>query len=303
MPEGEPLNPTLAVLTPSFGSDLELFRDLHRSVLEHAPPAVVHHVVVPGRDVAAFAQFGSPRCVVMDERELLPSHFLSTPTRYTINLRRPYPPIRNWILQQIIKLSAASQLEVDGVLLLDSDVALVRPFHVDELLPDGRARLYRKAGAVDSGLPRHVAWHDVARDLLGIERRSTPLADYVSSLMLWQPQVLRQLLTRVQQVAQRPWPDAIGARLHFSEWTLYGVYVDEFTVLPPSAVTDDDRCHNYWGSSPLTTAAALDFVSAIPGTALAMMISAKSRTPLEVRRMALSAADRSVRLEGPSSDA
>jgi hypothetical protein len=291
---------SLAVLTPSHGPDVELFRDLHASVLRNTPPSVVHHVLVPRRDLKVFSEFSGSRCVLVDEREVLPPGFLRTGTRWTINVRRPYPPIRNWILQQIIKLSAASLLRTDAVLLVDSDVAVVRPFEADDVWSPHGPRTYRKPDAVDGRLPRHVLWHDAARDLLGTGRRATPLADYVSSFMLWKPSVLRDVLQRVEQVTHQPWPTAVGARLHFSEWTLYGVYVDEVLTPPTSAFTTDDRCHNYWDPHPLDATGAVDFAAGIPSSALAMMISAKSRTPLEVRRLALSAADAAVGPRAPS---
>ena len=45
-------------------------------------------------------------------------------------------------------------------------------------------------------------------------------------------------------------------------------------------------CHSYWDESPLDAAQATRFVQSLPAGDVALMISAKSRTPLDVRRAA-----------------
>ncbi len=42
----------LAVVTPTYRPDADLFAHLHRSVLEHTPADTVHHVVVPASAVS-----------------------------------------------------------------------------------------------------------------------------------------------------------------------------------------------------------------------------------------------------------
>ena len=66
----------LAVITPTFRGDAEIFADLHRSVLEFTPEDTVHYVVVPPRDRALFARYEGPRCRVWTSSELLPKRYL-----------------------------------------------------------------------------------------------------------------------------------------------------------------------------------------------------------------------------------
>ena len=49
----------LAVITPTWGPDVELFAELHRSVLEHTSDDTVHHLIVPASHKAKFARFSS----------------------------------------------------------------------------------------------------------------------------------------------------------------------------------------------------------------------------------------------------
>jgi hypothetical protein len=280
----------LAVITPSFGPDFPLCAALHASVLAHSPESVRHHIIVPPRDVPLFRQLDGPRAQIHAETDFLPSSFRSVPgLNYKVNLRRPVPPLRGWILQQIIKLAAAARADADVVVLVDSDIEFIRPFDAGTFHRDGVVRFYRKPDEVDDRLPRHVRWHRGSRSLLGLPPGSPPYPDYVSSLMAWDPAIVRRLLDHVGSVTGRRWTDAVGRQLHFSEWTLYGVFVDE--VLDREArsfSSDDPLCHAYWGEVPLDEGTLREFLAATGPDDIAVMVSAKSRTPVAVRRAGLS---------------
>jgi hypothetical protein len=289
------------VLTPCHGPDVELCRDLHRSVLELTPASTVHYLVVPSAQRSRFATFEGARCEVWAERALLPRRVvgmswvnpalqrlgaLAPSARLAaVNVRRPWPPVRGWIMQQILKLAATALLDADVVLLMDADVQLIRPVTASSFLEHGQLRLYRVDGGVHPGMSTHVAWHRTARRLLGLAEGAPPYPDYASSFMAWDPAVVRAVQHRVEQITGRPWVDAVGGTLSFSEWTLYGTFVDD--VLAPGArppATDRSGCHSYWDTSPLTGAAAARFVESTAESDLAAMISAKSGTPLDERR-------------------
>lgn len=278
----------LEVLTPSFGPDFELCAALHRSVLAHAPDSVRHRIIVPRADLPLFRRLAGPRAEIQDEAEFLPRSIRKLPGgRYSLNLRRPFPPLRGWILQQIIKLAAASRSTADVVLLVDSDIEFVRPFSAATYLRDGAVRLYRKPDEVDERLPRHVIWHDNARRLLGLPPAAPPYPDYVSSVLAWDPALVRQALARVGAATGRGWVEAIGSCLHFSEWTLYGVFAEHVAGTAATAFSTDPLCHAYWDETPLDEKSIVEFLAGIRPTDVAVMISAKSRTPLSLRQTAL----------------
>lgn len=281
---------SLAVVTPSYAPDAALFEQLHDSVLRWTPPGTVHHVLVPDRDLALFSAWAGPRLEVHTASELLPTAFRAVPrVNAWVNMRRPWPPVRGWVAQQILKLAAASTLDSDLVLLADSDVCLIRPVDHDTFLrPAGRAHFYALPDGVDERLPRHVLWHEVARRLLGLPQAPPPLHDYVSALTVWQPAVVRELLLRVETTGGRRWVDQVGACLHFSEFVLYGVFVDEILRRRGVAASPDMLCHSWWYEDrPLDPVAAREFVAAAAPTDVAVMISARSGTSLEARRSAL----------------
>jgi hypothetical protein len=282
----------MAVITPSFAPDFDLCVALNRSVLDNAPNTVQHHIIVPRSDLKLFGRLAAPRTHIRCEADFLPRTFIPAPfTNITVNLGRPFPPVRGWILQQVVKLATVAASEDDVVLVVDSDVEFVRPFTAETFVRDGRVRFYRKPDQIDERLPRHMIWHRVARALLGLQPVEPPFANYIpSSLVAWDPTIVRQMLARVTATTGRPWPTAIAGQLHFSEWTLYGVFLDEVSGAPANSFASEDQlCLCYWEPSPLNLDRAADFARSIRPTDVAAMISAKSRTPLAVREAAFAA--------------
>lgn len=281
----------LAVLTPSFRGDAGIFADLHRSVLEFTPDDTVHHVFVPERDRALFARYQGPRCRILTSRELLPRRYLRIGQGDSyVNLRRPWPPVRRWVMQQAIKIAAAAELDADVVVVADSDVVLVRPVTADRFHVGGQRSLFRlDDGVTVAGMERHVIWHRVARELFGLPAGPPPpLPDYVSSFNFWEPATVRELQRRITATTGRDWLDAFTSQLHVSEFMLYGVFVDEVLhATGPRPPADNTVCLNTWQRTPLDLDGALAFAELLEPDAVAMMISAKSNTPMDIRRAAI----------------
>lgn len=211
------------------------------------------------------------------------------PTRNIwVNFRRPFPPVRGWIAQQIVKIGVVAGLETDLVLLADSDLLFIRKIDPQLFAPSGELQLYRRPDAIDDSLPRHRIWHDVARKLLGLG--STPpgrLVDYVCWPCVWSPAIARQMIARIEKVMNVPWQTAVGSQLHFSEMILYGLFVDEILGKnSKTSSTDNMRCLRYYDEQPLTGTELRDFLGDIEDTDIAVMVSAKSRTDLNDRRLA-----------------
>ena len=108
----------------------------------------------------------------------------------------------------------------------------------------------------------------------------------MSPLFAWDRDVLNRMLRRVEQVTGRRWLEAVGKELHFSECTLYGVYADRFERAEHVALTAESLCHSNWDNFPLTAERAAAWLSSMGPHDVAYMISAKSHTPMSVRRAA-----------------
>lgn len=283
---------SLALITPSYAPDLELCLDLAKSVSRFTAADVSHYVLVADRDRAEFNKVAGGRTQVQDIRAYLPSTLLKIPfANCWLNLRHPFPPVRGWVTQQIVKLAAAAAMETDVVLLVDSDVMLIREVTAESFAPTGKLELFELPDGVDQTLPRHHLWHAAARRLLGLAAVQKPvLPDYICWPCAWSPDTVRAMLGRIEQVTGRPWATAIGAELHFSEMILYGVFVREVlgaVTTPP--ITTAMRCLNHSDESPLDEQALRQLLQNSTPEDLAIMVSAKSGTPLAVRRRVLSA--------------
>ena len=274
---------SLSIISPSYRNDLELCKDLHASLRRFGPKGVEHQVIVPRKDLSLFAGIGE----VHTAGEFLPRSFLAIPGNMWVNLKRPFPPVRGWITQQLIKIAAAAAAKTDVVLLVDSDLLFVRPFTGATFYQRGSARFYRSPDAIDERLPRHLLWHAVARRLLGLPPAPRPpLPDYICWPMAWDPNLVRGMIERVQQISGKPWPTVIGAELHFSEGILYGVYVDE--IVGGTPFTEQSMLSAaYSGEKPLDATTARAFMATLSAEDIAVMISAKSRTDLGISRQAL----------------
>lgn len=287
---------SIVVLTPSYLPDLAGFTRLHESILRFTDENVVHHAIVPRRDLEAFRSIGSFRLRVWPEAEFLPRGFIATDALAAlrrqipilppsincsaVNIRRPWPPLRGWILQQLLKLSAAPKLAADAVVIIDSDVVLVRPMPSDSYFRGDAVRLFEKPGAVTADLQRHLQWTRTAHTLLGLpwkDQESYP--DYVGGIVSWDPRIVEACLARIQEVSKTDWATAVTRHLHFSEFILYGTYLRHFgNQTERSFCEPSTRCHSYWSPLPLTDAAAAAFIGAYSDDDLAVHVQSNSGT-------------------------
>ncbi|WP_446664584.1 DUF6492 family protein [Flexivirga sp. B27] len=302
MTTGQAKEAALAIVTPTYSVDYDVFTQLRRSVERFAPPDTIHYLIVPEEDVALFSSFRGPNCVVWSARELLVSRIRLTPwlSRLSDRLprvpssarvvaiepRHPLPPVRGWILQQVLKLAAADRLSADTILVADSDVELIRPLQAETFRHDGHSVLLRRENAVTEELPDHVRWHRSARALLGLPAQAPPFHDYISAFVALDGDVVRRLRDHLEQRHGMSWQQVMARQLNLSEWTLYGVFADEVLGWrdQPERHRAQSLCHEYWGTVPMRTAAVSDFAEACRPDDVAMMISAKSRTSMPVRR-------------------
>lgn len=285
-----PGNKSVGIITPSYAPDLELCADLNASVMRYCDDAVVHHIVVPSRDMTKFLPLANPRTRIHSVDEFLPRSLRQIPgMNLWLNIRHPLPPVRGWIAQQIVKLSAAASIKTDIALLVDSDVALIRPVSSLIYAPDGELELFRVTDGVDDSLPRHRLWHDAARRLLGLPATHAHLLpDYICCPCPWSPLIVRAMFARIEQVTGLHWATAVGKELHFSEMILYGVYVEEILAKTRcTPVSANMHCLNSYDEVALSKRDFQQLLSSGRATDVAVMVSAKSGTPLDVRREAL----------------
>jgi hypothetical protein len=281
----------LVVLTPTYGPDLELCRDLNDSITRLGTN-VRHRIIASSADLSRIHDLGRGTTELQPREHLVPRYLIPAPRNMRVDVRRPWWPVRGWITQQIVKLEATASSTADLVLVVDSDLVFIRPFGKSAFLGADGPTLFRLPGAVHAGMPRHVEWHRVARVLLGLDPLpGLPLPDYVCWPCPWEPTVVRRMLGHIEDVHGRPWQRLVAAQRHFSEMVLYGVYVDE--ILSRSQVrstTARMKCLLHHDERPLDEAGIKALLARAAPDDVAVMISAKSGTDLAVRRRVLTRA-------------
>jgi hypothetical protein len=192
--------------------------------------------------------------------------------------------LRGWILQQIVKMALVRELDEDVALLIDSDVIVARPLTERHFRRDTAVRLYRLPNGLNTAMTRHLAWRCTAHELLRPPAEDTQLADYITPFATWSPKVLRQCLSRVEEQATMPWYEAVGRRLEFSEFILYGTFATTLAEPCRTYASALNLCHSYWNPEPLTRSAAEAFMASMPADALAVHVQSNSGTDEQVRR-------------------
>lgn len=284
-----------AIVTPSHAPDFHRFRTLHESVQEHTPADTQHYVLVPPLDIRQFSSIASDRLQVLSQIDVFPRTFIATtrlsrlpriPRGYrvaAVNLRHPWPPIRGWIFQQLVKLGFVACLDADVAIILDSDLVLIRDIREDVFRKGDSVRHYRLPYGLNPTMTRHLRWREGAARLLGLDSPSGDFADCVAGLMSWSPTTVRAMLARVESVSGRHWASELGSQLEFSEYILYGEYITGLGSAPERSFTaNTSLCYTYWGPEPLTLQAVPAFLDLMPSTDVALLIQSNTNTPDDV---------------------
>jgi hypothetical protein len=132
-------------------------------------------------------------------------------------------------------------------------------------------------------MERHTKWEATSARLLGIPPPAEH-ADYIAGLVTWDPALVAGCLARVDSVTGGGWASAVGSELHFSEFMLYGSFVNALgTSTQNSFVSDRTLCHSYWEPAPMSMEEAIRFVDALPEDDVAVHVQSNSRTPPDVQ--------------------
>ena len=267
-----------AIITPSYGPDFERCRLLCESVGRHVTGDFHHYLIVDARDRSAFRALENRWTTVLTVEELMPWWVRRLPMARGWWFNFKGLPIRNWILQQQVKLSVGEAIDADAYVFADSDIAFFRPFPMDRLSPGGRLRLFRVPGA--ARLPGHARWHQTAARLLGLPPTDYFGATYIGNLITWRRDELRQLYRRIEVVTGRPWLEALSREWHLSEYILYGVFVEHDLGAGSRHVFEDvPLCHISWDYRIESQADLVGFLGDVRPWHHAVMVSSKLGIP------------------------
>jgi len=277
------MNGSFAIITPSFAPDFERCRLLAESVLRHAAEHVEHYIVVDRRDEALFSTLLSARTHIVLKEDVLPwwLHALPLSRKWWISLKGM--PVRGWIVQQIVKLSAPEICGADTYLFLDSDAFLVRGYDPREAVKDGRYPMFRELLLQERA--HNDEWHRVAARLLGLPQHDRYRTNFVTQLVTWRRENVLKLQRHIEDRLGLSWIESLLKLYVLSEYVLYGVYCEH--VLGESSghyfeATPDTL--NYWKTKKLGEAELEALRASLRPEHVAIMVSTKSNTPVSAIR-------------------
>jgi hypothetical protein len=270
-----------ALVTPSFRLDLDRCRLLTDTVERWVAPHVRHYLVIDRRDVAMFKPLVSARTELLVVEDITPSWIFRIPgmRRFWFSLRTV--PIKNWILQQIVKISVPAVVKEDVLLYTDSDTFFISQFDPRALERDGKPPLFIEPG--QRGLiQNNDKWNDAAARLLGLPELKSYDENYIGNVITWRRQNALAMRERIEATTGRDWELSLAPMITFSEYILYGAFCHR--VLGENSGHWDDgvvRTLTYWLTTPLSIAGLQELKDKQQPYQHSAMISAKSRTPVE----------------------
>lgn len=185
-----------------------------------------HYVVVHKQDLELFRAFRRGRTHLLSDEEILHGSLEFTVSdEHLGRYRYRNKPLSGWSVQQLTKLAAPEISDAVIFVLLDSDFFFLKPLDPHELFTEERLPLF----CLDDGgamYARYPSWYDNASRLTAYPKNRSVRFNYVTKPIYWLRSCVVQLRERIERAAQRPWQDALLDSQEFSEYTLYGMYVE-----------------------------------------------------------------------------
>lgn len=237
---------SITMVTCTYAPDALRAQRLCRSVDRFVPENIPHCLVVPSSDLASFSHLRSGRRSVVAVEDILPDSFHRVPYSTRWWIQGGYWPVRGWIMQQLTKLSANAVADSEIILFADSDVTFFRPLDEALYVQAGKTRLHRVPHAAQD--KSHLRWHRKASELLGEEECDYFGSDYIGQLITWRRDNLERLQQHLESIHGQSWQTLVSRSLHFSEYILYGVFVEHVMGLQGSGhfFCEDSACHCCW---------------------------------------------------------
>ena len=252
----EAIAPTWAFVTPSYSGDYRRCLLLCRSMDALLAGNWVHYVVVDRPHFAMFKHLQSPRRQVLVTDDVLPG-------KMRLLFHMPFLGGRSvwwsrsggfaigWHLQQMVKIGIASHLSEDGIAYCDSDTFFLKPFDTAALSEGKKIRLYRSPSAAKVADGANPAFMRAALNMLHLPIDAS-YHGYIDNFVTWRRQDVLELQSYLGQKNHGQWQRAFRNRINFSEYNLYGLYVEKLgRGQDTHFATSEHLCKTHWLRSPM----------------------------------------------------
>lgn len=250
-----------AFITPSYSGDFERCQMLCQSMDVFLQGNWHHYIIVDKPDFGLFKSFAGPRRTILLTHDVAPPsmhHLFNIPFAggRSVWWARKTGFFIGWHMQQIIKMGIASIINQQGLAYCDSDVFFVRPFHTDALSQGTKLRLFHSPHA--RALPEitNLKYIKPGLEILGLPVNNTDVHfTYIDNFVTWHRPTLLALREHIEKTTGKAWYTELGARLDISEYTLYGLFVDEVQKTNPHHFVDTTHlCKTQWSRQSKTEA-------------------------------------------------
>jgi hypothetical protein len=284
---------SVALLTPTYGRDLELCALLCESVDRHVRSFSKHYLLVPDCDLPLFAGFESARRSVLPASQFMPDWLRPLP-RIIQRKRRQYwwsfraRPVSGWHVQQLLKIAATITLPHQRYCILDSDIVFFRDFDLARFQSPNPIPLLTMPGQVTARDIRHSQWVETTHRLLELPAPGLPAADFIGHILFWDQQTARAMTSRIETVTGLDWVEALCRIREISEYMLYGYFVLNNVGFSEKHVpASSTPCVSYWNEPRLDKNQLNELLRRAGKDDVAFSVASFSGTPVEAIRAAV----------------
>ncbi len=266
--------PRITFVTPTYKADLERFY-LQRESIERCGITVPHLAVVNHEDLPAFRAIPfQANLTLVSTRDVLPRRFEAQRAACLRRRRDPRhwlagPTLPGWMAQQLVKLAAASLVDTESYVCLDSDTFFVGPVTDDNFFDaDGRLHLYETSDDLDAEM---TEWYVCSLRFLGVPTRDQPLFRYIHSPVPLHRQVVLNMQAFIEKRFEVFWMAAMMRHPLIYEYPTYGVFARHLDCFAHVVPTRPALSLYYWFPHQTETLAA-DFLARRRQTGAAMAL-------------------------------
>lgn len=287
----------VALLTPTYGRDLEICTLLCESVDRHVTSFSKHYLLVPDTDLPLFAPLASERRVIIPASTFLPDWLRPLPRIIQRNRRQFWwslraKPVSGWHVQQLLKIAATITLPHDRYCILDSDIVFFRDYDLMQFEYPNPIPLLTMKNVVTTKQARHSRWLETTHQLLGLDTPPLPADDFIGHIIFWDRQTTSDLTIRIEETTGLGWIEALCRTREFSEYLLYGYFVRNDTKSAAvHSVVPATPCVSYWENPTLTKRQLKQLLHTANAHDVAFSIASFSGTPVETIRAAIAESD------------